>query len=64
MNVTDKGFLQGEEKWLTPEETEKKYICFDCGYEIYAGDKFIRDGGYIQCEECAKEELEERFHTA
>ena len=64
MRATDRGFLQGEESWHCCKEAEWEYICSQCGKEIYGGEKYINDGGYIQCEECVLEELEERFRIA
>ena len=51
MNVTDKGFLH-------------VYTCECCGRAIYKGDMYLEEDNELLCERCAKEELEERFHTA
>ncbi len=52
MNVTNlKGFLQ-------------VYTCECCGRAIYKGDMYLEEDNELLCERCAKEELEERFHTA
>jgi len=46
-----------------PEPTPVTY-CHDCGEIIYVGDGFYLLHGDPYCEECGKEWLDRRWHTA
>lgn len=54
-NIQDCRYEYGNDE----EEPKVAFECTECGYDIYAGEKYLPVGDKIICRECLDELIEE-----